>query len=48
MLGTGRTSGGDALLTLDGRLLQDSPFDGLTEIDSVIQQRAVLLLLESS
>jgi len=36
--------GGDALLTLDGRLLQDSPFDGLSEIESVIMRRAVLFL----
>jgi hypothetical protein len=36
--------GGDALLTLDGRLLQNSPFDGLGEIDSVILRRAALFL----
>jgi hypothetical protein len=36
--------GGDALLTMDGRLLQDSPFDGLGEIGSVILRRAVLFL----
>ena len=36
--------GGDALLTMDGRLLQDSPFDGLTEIASVAMRRAVLFL----
>ena len=36
--------GGDALLTLDGRLLQDSPFDGLSEIGSIIHRRAILFL----
>src|SRR5205814_9628428 len=36
--------GGASLLTLDGRLLQDSPFDGLGEIASVIQRRMVLFL----
>ena len=36
--------GGDALLTLDGRLLQDSPFDGLSEIGSIILRRAILFL----
>ena len=36
--------GGDALLTLDGRLLQNSPFDGLGEIESVILRRATLFL----
>ena len=36
--------GGDALLTLDGRLLQDSPFDGLSDISSIIHRRSILFL----
>jgi hypothetical protein len=36
--------GGDALLTMDGRLTQDSPFDGVTEIASLFSRRAVLVL----
>jgi hypothetical protein len=36
--------GGDALLTFEGRLLQSSPFDGLSEIDSITMRRAALFL----
>jgi hypothetical protein len=36
--------GGDALLTMDGRLIQDSPLDGVTEITSLSSGRVVLVL----
>jgi hypothetical protein len=36
--------GGDALLTMDGRLIQDSPLDGVTEITSLSSRRVVLVL----